>query len=174
MKQLYEYLLNKSKAKDVNNKVLSFEEFEDKFSSDGKAALDAIKRIPKNGYKDVVCDLLLDLYNEGYEYKIWPDRLKFDNASEKSKCIYISGAGLGFTEVRVEIYNVEKMIQLCITMTASKLLVQTGNLPEKSYIEKRISGDGGLLFSCIFVANEYDDKLLKQFKNTLNRELKNS
>ena len=174
MKQLYEYLLNKSKAKNVNNKVLSFEEFEDKFSSDSKAALDAIKRIPKNGYKDIVCDLLLDLYNEGYEYKICPDRLKFDNALEKSKCVYISGLGLGFTEVSIEIYNVEKMIQLCITMGASKLVIGMGNLPEKSYIEKRISGNRGIMFSCIFVENEYDDKLLKQFKNALNRELKNS
>lgn len=158
MIQLYEYLLNKKKQKTLD--MSSIDILSEKPNGD---ILNDMKNKKYNGYTYVICDFLLDLYNEGYECIIGDE--EFENIYNNFKGFRIKHKDLNYA---IEIYNVEKLIEVYITLDSLPFL-RVYTIPENRKTTKKDIIDSKIALREILLIKNCDPNRMEEFKEKLNK-----
>ena len=178
MKTIIEYLLSKSNSK--LSKENSIDELERLLlqtvsiyeAPSYKSLFDEIRKKKSRAYIEIVCEKLIELYHDGYEYIVLKPR-KFNNVDENFKGFVIGSSGLKHAIVIFEIFNVEKMTQLQIAFeNEGFIFVREANMPDKEKLIELLQGKRGCVFNCITTVKDYDDSNLVKFENILDDILK--
>lgn len=158
MIQLYEYLLSKKKQKTLD--MSSIDILSEKSNGD---ILNDMKNKKYNGYTYVICDFLLDLYNEGYECIIGDE--EFENIDDNFKGFRIKHKDLNYT---IEIYNVEKLIAIYITLDSLPFLY-VYTIPEDRKVTKKDIIDRKIALREMLLIKNCNPNRIEEFKEKLNK-----
>lgn len=158
MIQLYEYLLSKKRQKTLDMSPIDI--LSEKPNGD---ILNDMKNKKYNGYTNVICNFLLDLYSEGYECVIGDE--EFKNIDNNFKGFRIIHKDLNYT---IEIYDVKKLIEIYITLDLLPFL-RVYTIPEDRKVTKKDIIDRRIGLREILLIKNCNPSRMKEFKEKLNK-----
>lgn len=125
--------------------------------------LNDMKNKKYNGYTNVICDFLLDLYSKGYECIIGDE--EFKNIDNNFKGFRIKHKDLNYT---IEIYDVKKLIKIYITLDSLSFL-RIYTIPEDRKVTKEDIINRRIALTEILFIKNCNPSRMEEFKEKLNK-----